>query len=108
MRNSRIKPAAKLREAKMNNGARRRRIDFNFKMPEARKVSLMGDFNLWNPEVNPMRKDKEGVWKTTVMLYPGRYEYRLWVDGEWYNDPGNTAKCPNCFGSENDIIEVPA
>jgi hypothetical protein len=28
------------------------------------------------------------------------------VDGEWYNDPGNTLKCPNCFGSENNVIEV--
>ena len=46
------------------------------------------------------------MWRKTVMIYPGRYEYRFWVDGEWYNDPLNTLRCPNCFGSENNIIEV--
>jgi 1,4-alpha-glucan branching enzyme len=106
MQNSRIHSEAILRESKKNNGAKRRRIDFNLKMPEAQKVILMGDFNLWNPEVNPMRKNGKGVWQTTVMLYPGRYEYRFLVDGEWCNDPNNTTKCPNCFDSENNVMEV--
>jgi 1,4-alpha-glucan branching enzyme len=106
MQNARIQPVATLREAKKNNGVKRRRIKFDLKMPEAQQVILMGDFNLWNPEINPMRKDKEGVWRTSVMLYPGRYEYRLWVDGQWYNDPNNTTKCPNCFGSDNNVMEV--
>jgi hypothetical protein len=55
-----------------------------------------------------MRKDKNGVWRKTVMIFPGRYEYRFWVDGEWYNDPHNRKRCPNCFGSENNVIEVTA
>jgi len=81
-------------------------IEFVLEMPNAQKVILMGDFNQWNPKKHPMRKDKNGVWRTTVRIYPGRYEYRFWADGEWYNDPRNTLRCPNCFGSENNIIEV--
>jgi hypothetical protein len=26
---------------------------------------------------------------------------------EWCNDPHNTLRCPNCFGSEYNVIEVP-
>jgi hypothetical protein len=28
------------------------------------------------------------------------------VDGRWCNDPGNPVKCPNCFGTQNDVIVV--
>jgi PAS domain S-box-containing protein len=83
-----------------------RSIKFVLRMPKAQQVILMGDFNKWNPKTHPMRKDENGVWRKTVMIYPGRYEYRFWADGEWYNDPRNTLRCPNCLGSENNIIEV--
>ena len=88
------------------NVIKRRRVDFELKMPEARQVILMADFNQWNPKTHPMRKEENGVWRKTVMIDPGRYEYRFWVDGEWYNDPVITLRCPNSFGSENSIIEV--
>jgi len=87
---------------------KRRRIEFSIEMPEANQVILMGDFNQWEPKTHPMRKDKNGVWRKIVMIFPGRYEYRFWVDGEWYNDPHNLMRCPNCFGSENNVIEVVA
>jgi 1,4-alpha-glucan branching enzyme len=83
-----------------------RSIKFVLEMPQAQKVILMGDFNQWDPKTNAMRRDKNGVWHETVKISPGRYEYRFWVDGEWHNDPCNTRRCPNCFGSENNFIEV--
>jgi len=83
-----------------------RSIEFVLEMPKAQQVILMGDFNLWNPKTHPMSRDKNGVWHKTVMIFPGRYEYRFLVDGEWYNDPCNTLRCPNSFGSENNVIEV--
>ena len=92
--------------APKKNVVKRRRIEFILEMPAAEQVILMGDFNQWNPNTHPMRKDDKGVWRKTVMILPGRYEYRFWVDGEWHNDPRNHLKCPNCFGSENNIIEV--
>jgi 1,4-alpha-glucan branching enzyme len=86
----------------------RRRIKFAIEMPAAQEVILMGDFNQWDPKAHPMRRDENGVWHKTVMIFPGRYEYRFWVDGEWHNDPENLERCPNCFGSENNVIEVAA
>jgi 1,4-alpha-glucan branching enzyme len=66
----------------------------------------VGDFNQWTPQTHPMRRNGNGVWHQTVMLPPGRYEYRFRVDGDYYNDPNNTLRCSNCFGSENHVIEV--
>jgi len=83
-----------------------RSVEFVLEMPNALKVILMGDFNQWDPKTKPMRMDQKSVWRETVMISPGRYEYRFWVDGEWYNDPRNSRRCPNCFGSENNVIEV--
>ena len=85
---------------------KRRRIEFSIEIADAKQVILMGDFNRWDPKTHPMRKDENGIWRKTVMIFPGRYEYRFWVDGEWHNDPHNQKRCPNCFGSENNVIEV--
>jgi len=49
---------------------KRRSIEFVLEMPEAQQVILMGDFNQWNPKTHPMRKDENGVWRKTVMIYP--------------------------------------
>ncbi|MCU0538390.1 MAG: isoamylase early set domain-containing protein [Desulfobacterales bacterium] len=84
----------------------RRRIEFVLDSPQAKQVILMGDFNQWDPKVHPMKKDSGGLWRRRVMIHPGRYEYRFWVDGEWVNDPQNPERCPNCFGSENNLITV--
>jgi hypothetical protein len=48
-----------------------------------------------------MKKDKDGTWKTTLSLKPGRYEYRLFVDGNWENPPCCSGCVPNEFGSLN-------
>jgi 1,4-alpha-glucan branching enzyme len=85
---------------------KRKSIEFAIEKPNAHQVILLGDFNQWDPKTNPMRRDENGVWRETVMISPGRYEYRFFVDGNWCNDPQNTLRCPNCFGSENDVIEV--
>lgn len=99
---------ARILKRQKKKGPTRRRIEFILDSPQAQQVILMGDFNHWDPKVHPMKKDNDGVWRKVVMIHPGRYEYRFWVDGEWVNDPYNTQRCLNCFGSENNIIEVPA
>jgi 1,4-alpha-glucan branching enzyme len=88
------------------NVVTRRSIEFVLEKPKAQQVVLMGDFNQWNPKTHPMHRDKNGAWRKTVRIFPGRHEYRFWVDGKWYNDPRNPLRCPNSFGSENNVIEV--
>jgi len=86
--------------------AGRRRVEFRLDRPGAKAVSLAGDFNGWNPKAHPMRRDDRGVWTRAVMVAPGRYEYRFYADGQWCNDPRSSAKCPDCFGTQNDFSVV--
>lgn len=78
-----------------------KKVPFEFVAPDAQKVSLAGNFNNWDPKTNLMKKDKKGVWKVTVSLSPGRYEYRFFVDGNWESDPSCAGCVPNEFGSQN-------
>jgi len=87
---------------------KRRRMTFSFESPEAEGVILMGDFNNWNAKVHPMKKDKNGVWRKIVMVYPGRYEYKFLVDGHWQLDPQNEDCCMNSFGARNNVLVVAA
>lgn len=86
--------------------AKRRRVTFSLEAADAQKVILGGDLNSWNAETHPMTKDKSATWKKTVMLPPGRFEYKFLVDGQWQNDPKNKEICPNCFGTQNNILVI--
>ncbi|MDH4204692.1 MAG: glycogen-binding domain-containing protein [Desulfobacteraceae bacterium] len=87
---------------------KRRKVTFSLRSPDVKEVILMGDFNQWNPKVHPMKKNKNGVWEKTTMLFPGTYEYRFMVDGQWKNDPDNNQTRVNRFGTKNNVIVVPS
>ncbi len=75
--------------------------------PRAATVQVAGDFNNWQPEQTPMLKvGDSGVWQTEMNLSPGRYRYRLVVDGQWQQDPYNELTELNPFGGFNSVIEV--
>lgn len=84
----------------------RKRVTLTLKAPHAEAVYLMGDFNQWNQKVHPMKQEADGTWKKTIMVQAGKYEYRFLVDGNWRNDPANVNLCPNCYGTENNVLEV--
>ena len=93
---------------KLPQKPKRRRFIFSLHSPEAKKVVLMGDFNQWNPKTHIMKKDEDGVWRKIVMVYPGRYEYKFLIDGEWRLDPQNEHYCLNSFGSQNNVLVIAA
>ena len=82
-------------------------VSFVLEAPQAHSVSVAGDFNDWDTQSHPLQKDLSGVWRITVPLPPGRYEYQFYLDGYWHNDPLSTQRVRNLFGTENDVIEVP-
>jgi 1,4-alpha-glucan branching enzyme len=84
-----------------------KKIDFNFYAPLSKKVALGGDFNNWKPEKHPLKGSKKGVWKTSLKLKPGRYEYRFLIDGNWENDnQRQTELVGNSFGQTNNVLFV--
>ena len=92
--------------AKTNAKIKRRKVTFSLEAAEAKEVSLMGDFDKWNAKNRPMKMNQSGMWEKIVMLFPGRYEYRFLVDGQWWNDPQNDQVCPNLFGTQNNVITI--
>ena len=91
---------------KIKGKAGKRRTTFILEVLGVNNISLMGDFNNWNEKMHPMKKDHNEIWKKTVFLNPGRYEYRFLVDGQWQNDPRNKQLCQNCFGTHNNFLIV--
>ena len=82
------------------------KVNFSFPAPQAKRVSLVGDFNDWDPTSHPMKKDKKGVWKISLNLYPGTYQYNFFADGAWLNDPHCTDRVQNPFGTFNCVKKV--
>ncbi len=61
-------------------------VEFSFFRPEAKQVSLSGDFNGWHKTSMPMSKDQDGWWRYSFRLAPGQYEFRYLSDGQWFTD----------------------
>ena len=56
-------------------------------------LMIVGDFNDWMAESLPMRYDPvAGVFEALIQLAPGRYRYRIVVDGRPQADSYNTAR----------------
>lgn len=76
--------------------------------PQAASVSLVGDFNDWDPARSPMRTaGGRGIWATVVQLAPGRYRYAFLVNGvEWRADPSAPRAMDDEFGTPSSVVTV--
>ncbi len=75
--------------------------------PRAGTVQIAGDFNDWQPEKTVMvNADGTGKWVLDLDLAPGKYRYRMVVDGHWQQDPYNEHSELNPYGEYNSILEV--
>lgn len=81
-------------------------IEFTFFAPQAKKVYLAGNFNKWKTNDHPMKKDKDGVWRTSIRLSPGSYEYKYFVDGAWVQDLPCSNLVQNSFGTFNCVLDL--
>jgi len=64
-----------------------RAINFICNAPHAKAVSLIGDFNQWNPDAHPMKQMPDRSWLLNVELKHGHHRYAFWVDGVLTLDP---------------------
>ncbi len=53
----------------------------------AKSVSVIGDFNSWEPNAHPMRRQPDGSWSIQIMLCHGHHQYQFLVDGHAMLDP---------------------
>ena len=100
-------PSKKIKNAPATpKKAKRRRIDFKYNDVSAQQVNIAGDFNKWNASTHPLKQTDNGIWKKTMMLPEGIYEYKFIVDGVWLNDPINEETCVNDFGTVNNRVKI--
>jgi 1,4-alpha-glucan branching enzyme len=70
-------------------------VDFFCRAPQARNVSLIGDFNNWEPNAQPMTRMPDGVWFLRMELPHGHHQYLFLVDGQPTLDPNAMGKVHN-------------
>ena len=57
----------------------------------AGRVSVVGDFNGWQPGLHELQARRNGTRTVSVPLNPGTYKFRyLASDGVWLDDPDGT------------------
>ena len=83
-------------------------ISFRYVNAEASSVALVGDFNAWSTEAQPMSKAGDGAWTVTVPLLPGTYQYAYSVDGVRIEiDPDNPLTFESIDGRRlNSLVSV--
>lgn len=83
-------------------------VRFQLALPQARQVSLAGDFTRWQPRV-PLKRNADGTWTAELPLPPGDYEYIFVVDGNrWVADPRAGRYRDDGFGHRNAVLTVPS
>jgi hypothetical protein len=80
------------------------------RFPEAQSVHVVGTFNDWHlSSIELEDQDHDGVWRATLVLPAGTYEYMFVVDGErWVPDHLAERLVADDFGRENSVVIVRA
>ena len=82
-------------------------VRFSLDAPHAARVTIVGDFNDWNPTTLPMRRSADGrIWEVEVRLPLGRYNYAFLVDGRLARDPQAPSTADDDFGTANSVLMV--
>lgn len=69
--------------------------DFFCLAPQAQRVSLLGDFNEWDPKATPMARQPDGRWMASLELTHAYHQYLFLVDGKRVLDPSAARKVRN-------------
>jgi len=80
-----------------------------FSLPDGGEpVSVVADFNDWDPSAHPLRRRSNGVRSVAVMLPPGtcaRFRY-LTASGRFFDDPDGDGFEPNGYGDTHTLLAV--
>lgn len=84
------------------------KVTFELEGLEADSIVAVGDFNAWDTEATPLKKFKNGKFKTTIDLdKENSYEFRYIIDGVYANDEQADAFEFNAYaGAENGVLNL--
>lgn len=82
-----------------------RRVSLTFKDGNYQRLALAGSFNQWSAIDHPCYRTPAG-WQCDLALPPGKYAYKLVVNGEhWVLDP-DAPVWPAPHGEKNSLLDV--
>jgi 1,4-alpha-glucan branching enzyme len=81
-------------------------VSFVCTAPNARQVSLVGDFNHWDPAAHPMQQQPDGAWLLQVPLHHGHHHYRFLIDGSPALDPRAHGVARDPKGEKASLIAI--
>jgi 1,4-alpha-glucan branching enzyme len=98
-----------LKKSKPGKGSTAVKVTFALPVEAtADRVSVVGDFNGWDPLKHPLRKRANGTRSVSVEVPPNttaRFRY-LDSEGRWHNDPAADGYLPNAHGEEDCVLTV--
>lgn len=76
--------------------------------PDAKQVTIVGEFNNWNKKATVLKRQKNGNWVVTLELEPGReYRYRYLIDNScWENDWFADRYVSNPYGCDDSVVII--
>lgn len=83
-----------------------RALNFIYSVTQAQSVSLVGDFNNWDPAAHPMRRMPDRAWLLMVELKHGHHRYAFLVDGVLTLDPRAQGVTRNDQGERVSLVPV--
>ncbi len=69
-------------------------------------VFLVGDFNNWCPQSNPLERQRDGSWAALVPMNHGHHRYAYLVDGERVLDPKAMGVARDDYNERVSLIAV--
>ncbi len=84
------------------------KVTFSVDAKDASAVSVVGDFNNWDPTVGALSKLKNGTFKGVYDLNKdASYEFKYVIDGAFVNEPeADSFKWNDFAGAENSVLSV--
>ncbi len=83
-----------------------RSMNFICHAPQAKSVTLVGDFNGWNPNINRLKQLPDGGWLINIDLKHGHHRYAFLVDGVLTLDPRAQGITRNDQGERVSLVPV--
>ena len=85
-----------------------RPVHLTLAAPASSRVTVVGDFNDWDPAGTPLRLSGDrGIWTVELRLKPGRYHYTFLIDGRrWAGDPSEARASESDFGAPVSVLTV--
>ena len=82
-------------------------ILFKLPAPGAKRVSVVGSFNGWDPHRGKMNRARGEGWSVSLCLPPGRHLYTFTVDGKALKRPPDAERlASDGFGGQNGVLLI--